>query len=118
MLTSVPGPAVADPPAGPQIDPPVDGVPILRMKATRIVVAVEEFKNAFPNVRIFYATKCNTDPGVLRILRAAGTRFEVASVDEINTLRSLGVGGQGGGLIKTRPARPHTPPAAPARGDP
>ena len=64
------------------------------MKSARIAAAVEEFKNAFTNVRIFFATKCNTDPGVLRVLHSAGTRFEVASIDEIGILRSLGVRGQ------------------------
>jgi ornithine decarboxylase len=73
------------------------------MRAARIAAAVEEFKNAFTNVRIFFATKCNTDPGVLQALHAAGTRFEVASADEINILRSLGVHGQN--LLFSNPVR-------------
>ncbi|GAA3920815.1 type III PLP-dependent enzyme [Amorphoplanes auranticolor] len=103
MRTFPPGPAVADPPAGPQAPRPVSGVPVLEMKATRIAAAVEEFKNAFPNVRPFFATKCNTDPGVLRVLHAAGARFEVASVDEVGILRSLGVRGQD--LLFSNPVR-------------
>jgi len=73
------------------------------MRGALIAAAVEEFKNAFTNVRIFFATKCNTDPGVLRVLHTSGTRFEVASVDEINTLRSLGVHGQN--LLFSNPVR-------------
>jgi ornithine decarboxylase len=99
LRTFVPGPAVADPPA----DPAIASAPILEMKAARIAAAVEEFKSAFANVRFFYATKCNTDPGVLRVLHAAGSRFEVASIDEINILRSLGVHGQN--LLFSNPVR-------------
>jgi ornithine decarboxylase len=95
--------AEADPQAGSQGHAPVSGVPILEMKAARIAAAVEEFKNAFPNVRPFYATKCNTDPGVLRVLHAAGTRFEVASVDEVGILGTLGVRGQD--LLFSNPVR-------------
>src|SRR5690349_6521798 len=73
------------------------------MKAARIAAAVEEFKNAFTNIRPFFATKCNTDPGVLRVLHAAGTRFEVASADEVGILRLLGVRGQD--LLFSNPVR-------------
>jgi ornithine decarboxylase len=73
------------------------------MKSARIAAAVEEFKDAFPNVRPFFATKCNTDPGVLRVLHTAGARFEVASVDEVGILRSLGVRGQD--LLFSNPVR-------------
>jgi ornithine decarboxylase len=103
LRTFLPGPAVADPPAGLQTHPVVSGGPVLEMKAARIAAAVEEFKNAFTNVRYFYATKCNTDPGVLRVLHAAGSRFEVASVDEINILGSLGIRGQD--LLFSNPVR-------------
>jgi ornithine decarboxylase len=103
LHTFVPGPAVADPPTGVQNHPEVATAPVLEMKAVRIAAAVEEFKNAFPNVRYFYATKCNTDPGVLRVLDAAGSRFEVASVAEITVLRSLGIRGQD--LLFSNPVR-------------
>jgi ornithine decarboxylase len=89
--------------ADPQADPVISSAPILEMKAARIAAAVEEFKTAFANVRFFYATKCNTDPGVLRVLHAAGSRFEVASLDEIKILRSIGVHGQN--LLFSNPVR-------------
>ncbi len=103
MRTFLPGPAVADPSAGSPAHVSVSGVPVLEMKAARIAAAVEEFKNAFANVRLFFATKCNTDPGVLRVLHHAGARFEVASVDEVDILRRLGVLGQD--LLFSNPVR-------------
>ncbi|MCA2218307.1 type III PLP-dependent enzyme [Jidongwangia harbinensis] len=61
------------------------------MNAARIVAAFDEFCNAFPQVRACYATKCNPDKDVLRVLRDAGSGFEVASVAEVRTLASIGV---------------------------
>src|SRR4051794_2429482 len=73
------------------------------MRAASIVAALDEFRNAFPQVRPFYATKCNNDAGVLRVLHRAGSRFEVASIEEIKILRALGVRGQD--LIFSNPVR-------------
>jgi ornithine decarboxylase len=76
---------------------------VLEMRAASILAALDEFRNAFPQVRPFYATKCNNDPGVLRVLQRAGSRFEVASIEEIKILRALGVRGQD--LIFSNPVR-------------
>ncbi|UQU62356.1 type III PLP-dependent enzyme [Couchioplanes caeruleus] len=75
------------------VDPIVDTRtgPVLQMRADRIVAALDTFRAAFPGVRPFYATKCNTHPGVLRTLHDAGAGFEVASVQEIETLAAGGV---------------------------
>ncbi|AGZ43098.1 Orn/DAP/Arg decarboxylase family protein [Actinoplanes friuliensis DSM 7358] len=73
------------------------------MRAARIVAALDAFRNAFPQVRPFYATKCNTDPGVLSVLHTTGARFEVASVEEIRILGTLGVRGQD--VIFSNPVR-------------
>src|SRR5215217_6890697 len=51
-------------------------VPVLEMRAARIVAALTAFRTAFPQVKPFYATKCNSDSGVLRVLRDAGCGFE------------------------------------------
>ncbi|WP_306216389.1 type III PLP-dependent enzyme [Actinoplanes sp. RD1] len=70
---------------------PVHAGPVLEMRAARIVAALDSFRAAFPGVRPFYATKCNTHPGVLSTLHAAGSGFEVASVQEIELLTETGV---------------------------
>ncbi|WP_305784362.1 type III PLP-dependent enzyme [Symbioplanes lichenis] len=70
---------------------PVHPGPVLEMRAARIVEALETFRAAFPGVKPFYATKCNTHPGVLSTLHAAGSGFEVASVQEIELLTETGV---------------------------
>jgi ornithine decarboxylase len=80
------------------------GAPVLEMQAARIVAALDDFRTAFPGVRPFYATKCNNDPGVLRVLHAAGANFEVASVAEIETLAEVGVAGRD--VLYSNPMRP------------
>lgn len=78
-------------------------VPVLEMRASRIVAALSAFRRAFPQVQPFYATKCNSDDGVLRVLREAGAGFEVASVEEVKTLAGLGV--PGADLMFSNPVR-------------
>jgi ornithine decarboxylase len=77
--------------------------PVLEMSADRIVAALAEFERAFPGVQPFYATKCNSNLDVLRVLRDAGAGFEVASADEVQTLAALGVRGQD--LMFSNPVR-------------
>ena len=38
-----------------------------------------EWMTALPNVRPFYAVKCNEDPALLKTLAALGTGFDCAS---------------------------------------
>ncbi|GLY93716.1 type III PLP-dependent enzyme [Actinoplanes sp. NBRC 103695] len=70
---------------------PAGAGPILEMSSARIRAAVAEFIGAFPDVQPFYATKCNPDPGVLRLLGEAGCSFEIASTAELHMLADLGV---------------------------
>jgi ornithine decarboxylase len=65
--------------------------PLLEMDAGRIVAALAEFTAAFPGVRPYYATKCNTHRRVLEVLRTGGCDFEVASVAEMRELVAIGV---------------------------
>lgn len=65
--------------------------PVLEMRASRIVEALDAFRAALPGVKPFYATKCNNHPGVLQTLRGAGAGFEVASVQEVQLLTEAGV---------------------------
>ena len=78
-------------------------VPVLEMRASRIVAALATFRRAFPQVKPFYATKCNSDEGVLKVLKEAGCGFEVASVEEVKTLAALGV--PGADLMFSNPVR-------------
>lgn len=61
------------------------------MSAARISTALDDFRRAFPGIEPFYATKCNSHPGVLEVLHAAGCAFEVASVAEVESLIAIGV---------------------------
>jgi len=85
------------------VEPPHSVTPVLELNAARIVAALETFRNAFPQVQPFFATKCNSDFGVLRVLHAAGSRFEVASAAEVSILTSLGV--RGSEMIFSNPMR-------------
>jgi ornithine decarboxylase len=42
------------------------------------------WKKHLPNVSVFYAVKCNSDPVILRTLASLGVGFDVASTGEIN----------------------------------
>lgn len=82
---------------------PADAGPLLEMSSVRIREAVAEFIAAFPGVRPFYATKCNPDPGVLRLLGEAGCSYEIASTAELRMLTGLGV--QPADMIFSNPVR-------------
>jgi len=77
--------------------------PVLEMSAARIESALSAFRQAFPQVQPFYATKCNAHSEVLEVLRQAGCAFEVASVAEVQTLAEIGV--RGPDLMFSNPVR-------------
>ncbi|XP_042500799.1 ornithine decarboxylase-like [Macadamia integrifolia] len=52
---------------------------------------VEKWNRSLPNVRPFYAVKCNPEPALLGALAALGTGFDCASRAEIEAVLSLGV---------------------------
>ena len=88
-----------------------DDGPLLEMSSARIREAVAEFQAAFSGVTPFYATKCNPDPGVLRVLGAAGCSFEIASVAELRLLTGR-VGARASDLIFSNPVRARRETAA------
>ncbi len=49
------------------------------------------FESALPGVRPFYAVKCNSDQTVLSTVASQGAGFEIASLGELDMLRSVGV---------------------------
>jgi ornithine decarboxylase len=87
--------------------------PVLEMSVARVVAALAEFQTAFPSVQPFYATKCNPHGDVLQALHQAGSRFEVASMDEVEVLTGVGV--RGPDMIFSNPVRPREQTRAAAR---
>lgn len=49
------------------------------------------FQTHLPGVRLFYAVKCNPSTEVLEALAGLGSSFEVASLNELDTLRRIGI---------------------------
>ncbi|XP_077219580.1 ornithine decarboxylase-like [Tasmannia lanceolata] len=56
-----------------------------------VVGLMEKWNLALPNVRPFYAVKCNPEPAFLGALAALGSGFDCASRAEIEAVLSLGV---------------------------
>ncbi|KAF9522835.1 ornithine decarboxylase [Crepidotus variabilis] len=50
----------------------------------------QRWKTALPEIRPFYAVKCNPDPYVIRLLAALGTGFDCASNNEIAQVLEVG----------------------------
>ncbi|KAJ5775358.1 uncharacterized protein N7511_000369 [Penicillium nucicola] len=46
---------------------------------------------SLPEIRPYYAVKCNCDPTFLKVLADLGTNFDCASIEEIRTILNLGV---------------------------
>ncbi|KAJ5113940.1 Ornithine decarboxylase [Penicillium angulare] len=49
------------------------------------------WKQNLPNIRPYYAIKCNSDPTLIKSLADHGTGFDCASIEEIRTVLNLGV---------------------------
>lgn len=67
------------------------GTPLFLISKSALIKQVKKFQTALPRVRLFYAVKANSHPVVLKTLAAAGTNFDVASVQEIRMLLDIGV---------------------------
>ena len=55
----------------------------------RVVTQTQHWKRALPNVKPFYAVKCNPDPTLMTWLRDEGSGFDCASQREIAAVRNL-----------------------------
>ena len=53
--------------------------------------AYDDVRLALPGIDVHYAVKCNPEPALLARLHTLGCGFEVASLAELELLRSLGV---------------------------
>lgn len=65
--------------------------PELVMDLDAIATAYRSLHAGLPGVTVHYAMKCNPHRSVLTTLRDLGSRFEVASAPEVDTLVDLGV---------------------------
>ncbi|MBI3224251.1 MAG: type III PLP-dependent enzyme [Mycolicibacterium cosmeticum] len=88
--------AVADISTSSRLQEFVDGhthlpTPYLVMDLDIVAQRYDALRDALPQARIFYAVKANPAPEVLRVLAAAGSSFDVASIGEIDLCRALGI---------------------------
>ena len=51
----------------------------------------DELIGFFPFAKVYYAVKANPDVRILALLRDAGSNFDIASVNELERVLSLGV---------------------------
>jgi ornithine decarboxylase len=70
------------------------GTPFLACDLGFVANRYDQFRTALRGVRPHYAVKCNPSPEILRRLAELGAGFEVASLAELLSLRSLGVRGE------------------------
>ncbi|CAH9073393.1 unnamed protein product [Cuscuta epithymum] len=66
-------------------------VPFYVLDMGEVVSLMDKWTTALPNVRPFYAVKCNPEPSFLSILAAMDSSFDCASRAEIDYVLSLGV---------------------------
>jgi len=65
--------------------------PLLLIDPELIRIKARRFKAAMPRVHPHYAVKANSHPVVIRTLIQEGAGFEIASISELDMLRSFGV---------------------------
>lgn len=65
------------------------GRPFLLLRKSAFQQQAEQWKDFLPNVRPFYAMKCNDQPALLNWVRSEGWGFDCASLREIRTAQSL-----------------------------
>ncbi|GJM99414.1 hypothetical protein PR202_ga16509 [Eleusine coracana subsp. coracana] len=70
----------------------------------RIVDLYRAWRRALPDVRPYYAVKCNPDPAVLGALAALGAGFDCASRAEIEAVLALGVPARD--IVYANPCKP------------
>jgi ornithine decarboxylase len=69
----------------------IHGTPLLVVDCAQVRLNYRSLRAALPNVSIHYAVKALPDAAVLGTLRDEGSHFDVASIGEIELLRSQGV---------------------------
>ncbi|PHT87841.1 hypothetical protein T459_09947 [Capsicum annuum] len=67
------------------------GQPFYVLDLATIERLMDKWNHSFPNVKPHYAVKCNAEPALLTKLAKLGANFDCASLQEIDTLLSLGI---------------------------
>uniref|UniRef100_A0A1S4CC23 Ornithine decarboxylase-like n=3 Tax=Nicotiana TaxID=4085 RepID=A0A1S4CC23_TOBAC len=68
------------------------GQPFYLMDLAIIEKLMDKWNHSFPNIKPFYAVKCNTEPALLTKLAKLGANFDCASQLEIETVLNLEIG--------------------------
>jgi ornithine decarboxylase len=66
------------------------GTPTLALSRERLAANFADLHKALPSVQLYYAIKANPHREILRLLRHAGSRFDVSSIEEIRMARRAG----------------------------
>ncbi|XP_049349253.1 ornithine decarboxylase-like [Solanum verrucosum] len=67
------------------------GQPFYILDLSTIERLMDKWNHSFPNVKPFYAVKCNNEPALLTKLANLGANFDCASLLEIDTVLNLGI---------------------------
>lgn len=67
------------------------GQPFYLMDLAIIEKLMDKWNHSFPNIKPFYAVKCNSEPALLTKLAKLGANFDCASQLEIETVLNLGI---------------------------
>jgi len=65
------------------------GQPFYILDLSTIERLMDKWNHSFPNVKPFYAVKCNNEPALLTKLANLGANFDCASLLEIDTVLNL-----------------------------
>jgi ornithine decarboxylase len=74
----------------------------------KVVDLYRAWRRALPDVRPYYAVKCNPEPALLGALAALGAGFDCASRAEIEAVLALGVHPRG--IVYANPCKPESHP--------
>ncbi|MEY4613933.1 MAG: hypothetical protein RL179_1906 [Planctomycetota bacterium] len=65
------------------------GTPLFIVDHKELIKNYKLFRKNFPRVQIYYAVKVNSDPAIVETFYKQGSSFDVASVQEFNTVHDL-----------------------------
>jgi ornithine decarboxylase len=67
------------------------GTPLFVISKSKLLEQLKRFRTLLPRVQPFYAVKANSHPFILKTFADAGAGFDVASIQEMQAIRALGV---------------------------
>jgi len=68
------------------------GTPLFVISKSKLLEQLKRFRTLLPRVQPFYAIKANSHPFILKTFAESGIGFDVASIQEMQAVRALGVG--------------------------